>query len=294
VEMGRPAAPQVPAPRTRPPYAYASYVALGDSFTEGLDDRRADGSFRGWADRVADELAALTPGFRYANLAVRGRRLAHVRDQQLPSAEQMRPALVTVSAGGNDLLGFSCDVPEVTRGVHDLLARLVATGATVVAFTAFNPAGRLPLGRRLAVRAAAYNAALLASAVELGVLVVDLWDLPGLYDDRMWALDRLHLSPEGHALVARAVLRMLGAADAGPLAGPAAGDVRRPWLSARRADVHWTRTYLAPWLSRQLRGRSAGDLLDPKLPQLTVVPPPTTDRAPHARAGGVLPGPVRP
>ena len=36
---------------------YETYVAVGDSFTEGLDDRRPDGGYRGWADLVAAELA---------------------------------------------------------------------------------------------------------------------------------------------------------------------------------------------------------------------------------------------
>jgi hypothetical protein len=51
---------------------YSSFVAVGDSFTEGMSDWRADGSPRGWADLVAARLALDTPGFRYANLAVRG------------------------------------------------------------------------------------------------------------------------------------------------------------------------------------------------------------------------------
>ena len=54
---------------------YETYVAVGDSFTEGLDDRRPDGGYRGWADLVAAELATRTADFRYVNLAVRGRRL---------------------------------------------------------------------------------------------------------------------------------------------------------------------------------------------------------------------------
>ena len=33
------------------------YVALGDSLTEGLEDTNADGSYRGWADRLAQHLA---------------------------------------------------------------------------------------------------------------------------------------------------------------------------------------------------------------------------------------------
>ena len=49
---------------------YQRFVALGDSCTEGLDDLLPDGRYRGWADRVASVLDG--PGFRYANLGVRG------------------------------------------------------------------------------------------------------------------------------------------------------------------------------------------------------------------------------
>ena len=48
-----------------------SFVAIGDSFTEGLNDPAPGGGFRGWADRLASLLAAEYPGLRYANLAVR-------------------------------------------------------------------------------------------------------------------------------------------------------------------------------------------------------------------------------
>ena len=41
-----------------------SFIALGDSFTEGLDDWRPDGTPRGWADRVAENLSERRPGFR--------------------------------------------------------------------------------------------------------------------------------------------------------------------------------------------------------------------------------------
>jgi lysophospholipase L1-like esterase len=49
------------------------YVALGDSFTEGVGDHdpRLPNGVRGWADRVAEVLATKQPDFTYANLAVR-------------------------------------------------------------------------------------------------------------------------------------------------------------------------------------------------------------------------------
>jgi lysophospholipase L1-like esterase len=254
-------------------------VALGDSFTEGLADLRPDGRHRGWADLVAADLAGRSPQFRYANLAVRGRRLARIRDEQLPRALAMRADLVTLSGGGNDLIGFRCDVPALSTMLHEVLVRLAGTGATVVVFTGFDPRGRLPFGRMLAARAAFYNAALMTSASEVGARVVDLWHLAALYRDDMWAPDRLHLSSRGHAVVAAAVLAELGvtASDVfSAAAAEAAEAARRRWVEARREDATWVRSYFAPWVGRQVRGRSAGDLIEPKRAELTTLLPDTS------------------
>jgi lysophospholipase L1-like esterase len=262
---------------------YETFVAIGDSFTEGLDDRRPDGTFRGWADLVAGELAASTPGFRYANLAVRGRRFQRIRNEQLPLVEAMTPSLVTVSAGGNDIIGFRCDVTGLARSMHELLERLAGAAGTVVVFTGFDPRGRLPMARVLAARAAAYNASVRSSANLFGAHVVDLWTMPRLSDPRMWAGDRLHLSTAGHELIAEEVLDVLGVTPS------AAGSVRQEfvalsWLADRRSDAQWASTYFAPWLGRKLRGRSAGDFGDPKLPELTAfstIPSPRTTADPR-------------
>lgn len=259
------------SPSPHPLGAVSRMVALGDSFTEGLEDVREDGTYRGWADLVAEDLASRNPGLRYANLAVRGRRLARIRDEQVSRAVAMRPDLVTLAAGGNDIIGFRCDVAALAEELHVVLCRLVATGATVVAFAGFDPRGRLPMGRLIAARAMAYNSAVLGSAQELGVHAVDLWNLGELYQDQMWAPDRLHLSAEGHAVVAAAVLTELGttATARESVAEQVAVEAARlRWVAARRDDATWFRTHFAPWVGRQVRGRSTGDLVEPKRAEL--------------------------
>ena len=250
---------------------YDSYLALGDSFTEGLDDVQPDGSYRGWADLVAYELARATPGFRYANLAVRGRRLARIAAEQVPPAEEMRPALTSIAGGGNDIIGLRCDVGVLARSMHEVLERLVRVSGTVVVFAGFDPRGRLPGGRVLAGRAGPYNAAVTRSADELGARVVDLWRMPGLEQAQMWAPDRLHLSADGHALVAAQVLRTLGLAPAAAAVAARQAEGRQPWISARREDAVWARRHFAPWVGRRLRGRSTGDFVAPKRPELAPV-----------------------
>jgi hypothetical protein len=71
-------------------------VTLGDSFTEGVgdDDPAAPNGVRGWADRVAEQLAAREPDFRYANLAIRGKLLPQILGEQLEPALAMAPDLV--------------------------------------------------------------------------------------------------------------------------------------------------------------------------------------------------------
>jgi hypothetical protein len=126
---------------------FHSYVALGDSFTEGVGDpdlTRPNG-VRGWADRAAEVMADHDPDFRYANLAIRGRKMRRLRD----------------------------------AGTH------------LVLFTGF----------------------------DLG-----------------WA----------------------------PIFG---------LLRGRVADVAWARSHAAPWVQRRWTGRSAGDGLRPRLPELTPVGP---------------------
>ena len=68
---------------------WSRYVAIGDSFTEGMSDvdPHLEGRYIGWADRLAAHLATLAGeaghDFAYANLAVRGRLLADVIGLQL-------------------------------------------------------------------------------------------------------------------------------------------------------------------------------------------------------------------
>src|SRR5260370_32281480 len=115
--------------------AYARYVALGDSQTEGLGDGDEAGGYRGWADRLAEQLAAVNPDLRYANLAVRGRLAAQVRAGQLGPALELRPDLATVMAGMNDLIRPDFNAPVVPGHLEETLTALTAAAAHVASAT---------------------------------------------------------------------------------------------------------------------------------------------------------------
>jgi lysophospholipase L1-like esterase len=247
-----------------------TYVALGDSFTEGLNDPYPGESdrFRGWADRLAEHMAACDPGFRYANLAVRGKLLRQIAAEQVPMAVDLRPDLVTLCGGGNDLIRPGADPDALAVLFDDAVRRLRGTGARVVVFTGFDTRG-LRAGQRLRGKAATYNMHLRAIADRRGCDVVDLWSRRVFHDPQAWYEDRLHLTPEGHRRMALLVAELLGV--------PADGDWREPWppartadwLTSRREDLYWARTYLLPWIGRRVTGRSSGDGRSPKLPTPT-------------------------
>src|SRR5919198_112103 len=191
--------------------SWTRYVAIGDSFTEGLGDpdpATPDG-WRGWADRVAEALTRGTADFTYANLAIRGKLLGQIVDEQLPEALALRPDLVSMSGGGNDLLRPGVDVDAVGALLDDATGRLRDTGIEVILFTGVDPVDS-PVIRRLRGRIAAYNEYIHAIATARGAFVVDLWSMPILRDWRMWEADRLHMSSAGHRRVALAVLETLG------------------------------------------------------------------------------------
>ena len=69
-----------------PSVSWQRYVAIGDSSTEGMGDPDGTGGFRGWADRLAEHLAAAHgEGFEYANLAIRGKTTEQIEDEQVPA-----------------------------------------------------------------------------------------------------------------------------------------------------------------------------------------------------------------
>jgi len=250
-----------------------TFVALGDSFTEGLDDPRADqGGYRGWADRFAELLAARQPGLRYANLAVRGKVVRQVADEQVPRAIAMSPDLVSVAAGGNDLLRLRADPDVLAQSFDDVIRTLLMAGCQVLIFTGFDP--RFPVLRLIRGRVAAYNMHLRAIAERHGCHVVDLWGMGVLRDLRAWSADRLHLTPDAHRRVALRACEVMGVGvdedwrEPWPAAEDLAASGRRAWLDARRMDLQWARVHAAPWVARRVRGISSGDNIDPKRPQL--------------------------
>ncbi|MGW5050449.1 SGNH/GDSL hydrolase family protein [Actinokineospora sp. NPDC004072] len=248
---------------------WESWIALGDSFTEGVGDDGPHGCV-GWADRLAAAMADENPALRYANVALRGKMLAEIVDEQVPIVEEARPQLVTLCGGGNDIITPGSDVDSVAALFDSAVARLRAAGCEVVVFTGPDPRVQ-PLLRRVRGKVAIYNGHVRAIAETHGARVVDLWSMRALHDRRSWCEDRLHFSTEGHRRIALRAAEVLGVPTAGDWREPLPPEPPRRWLQMRQADLAWTTTHLLPWVRRQLTGESLGDGLSPKRPELAPV-----------------------
>jgi lysophospholipase L1-like esterase len=249
---------------------YQRFVVLGDSCAEGLDDPYPDSAvYRGWADLVAGRLTERDPDLRYANLAVRGRRLDQIIAEQFATARALQPDLVALFGGGNDVLSMRFDPATVVGRVDRAVRELTAFVPTVVVFTISDISGRLPIVRGLGARLSVLNAAMRAAARRHGALLVDLEPDEAVRDLRYFGRDRLHLSEHGHRRVAARVLAGLDCEHdpswLAPLPGPLARLGMREhleWLWGQVLPVAITR------LRNQLSGRSPGDGLLPKRPEL--------------------------
>ena len=254
------------------PTGYSRYVAIGDSQTEGLWDGDDTVGFLGFADRLAAMLDALYPGLEYANLAIRGKLVADVLSEQVPQALAMRPDLVTVCAGMNDVIQPGRSFGRALEDLDHVHAALAESGATVVTTTFPNVAQFLPFGRIVSPRLARINAAIRAAAGRYGFRLVDLYNAASMRDLDTWSIDRVHASTKGHVLFAAAAAEALNLPGSNhDWAEASHTPTRLSFGAGAYGHLRWTQDSFFPWIWRRLRGQSSADGRVPKRPRLEPV-----------------------
>ncbi len=209
---------------------------------------------RGWADRIAEELGEGSGGFGYANLAISGLVMREIIDQQLEPALNLKPDLVTLSGGGNDLLFHRGDPDRLAAALDDAVAALSATGATVVLFTGPDWGETAILGH-IRGKIAVFNENIRVIAARHDGVIADLWALRQLSDPQMWDPDRLHFSPLGHHTIAAMVLDTLSVPHR---LRPLEPKPMPPgnWRETRAGDLAWVAHYMLPWMVGRIRPRA--------------------------------------
>ena len=249
---------------------YRSYVAIGDSFTEGVGDDTADGGVRGWADLVALGLAladrdATAEPVTYANLAIRGRLLAPLVREQLQPAIALRPDLISINGGGNDIMRPKVSIDAITDELVDAVETAATSGCRVLLVSGANPTRHIPLGRYIEARGNRFAQGIRDRLPLANTIYVDNWADAELAELEYWSLDKLHLGPLGHERVAANVLAALEV------------ELPESWTAGATSVQHtqptaaYWREYVLPWIGRRLTGRSSGDNRVPKIATLQPV-----------------------
>jgi len=255
---------------------YTRFLVLGDSFSEGMSDEVINGKYRGWADRVADVLAKQTPGFKYANFAIRGKLVHQVLVDQVPLALPLiegPQTLVSFHAGANDALRPNFDRNIVRTAYVKAVTQLVQTGATLVLFTVLEKNGNG--GKASAVweeRMSAFNSIVREVAGKFDLMIMDASMDPESANPNLLAFDRLHLNTTGHYRVAQAVLERIGAPCDSGWRDSIIESKKKPWIIRKAMTLWWFVSFALPWVWRRIRGRSSGDGRSGKYTSLTSWP----------------------
>ncbi|WP_345802490.1 SGNH/GDSL hydrolase family protein [Microbacterium sp. AZCO] len=241
--------------------ASVRYVAIGDSFTEGVGDELPDGRVRGWADLVAEGWAGASgETIEYANLAIRGKLVWPIVEQQLEPALALEPTHLSFNGGGNDMLRPRTSVSHIVAAFERVIERCDEEGVQLIVLSGANPSAQLPLSRVIQRRGDVLSAAVAKHLDERPDIVRALnWRDRELSTPGYWSDDRLHMNARGHHRVAARVLTALGYE-------PPAGWWSLPALpeSVRLRDAAYYRQHVGPWVRRRVTRTSSGDGREPK------------------------------
>jgi len=182
------------------------YVALGDSFTAGLEPGQPR-----WPDELARAL-----GGRYVNLAEIGATSEHVESEQLERALELSPDVVTLVCGANDVLFNTRPDPDAYAArlsrMFDRLRRelpqvqiVTATYPDISRFLDLRPRTRA----RVEEGMQRFNAAVRRAPRRHDVVLMESFDHPLANERAIYAADGFHPSAEGHRQAAREFLRAI-------------------------------------------------------------------------------------
>lgn len=240
-------------------------------------DEIIDGNYRGWADRVADGLARGVSGFTYANLAVRGKLLQQVIDDQLPVALTYvtgPETLLSFHAGANDVIRPGYNATFAKEKYAAAVRKAANSGATLMLFTVLEDTGNEGRTARMwKERFGTFNTMVREVGAEVGAIVHDGNSGTLFQDNRFLAFDRLHINEDAHFRVAQAVLEKLGYSFDESWKQPLPPMPKTFVFKRKATTIVWFFSFAIPWIIRRLRGKSSGDGRSAKYPSPISWPP---------------------
>ncbi|MGN4443724.1 SGNH/GDSL hydrolase family protein [Bacillus cereus group sp. MYBK79-1] len=182
------------------------FVAIGDSFTEGIGDEVEGIALKSWVDHFV-QLCALD--IEYANFAKRGLVTKEIRSQQLEKALTFNPDLVSLIAGANDVLKGHWNYQEYKNDMEFMIDTLSKTDADIIIASLPDFTVRLPFSsekkQMLKKQLLEANEVILSLSREYKLHYVDFWNHPLVNDNSLWSTDLIHPNSKGYVKVAELI-----------------------------------------------------------------------------------------
>ncbi len=181
----------------------ATFAVLGDSAASGVGDTDSNGNSRGWSYYLAKNFK---DPLVYVNLSRPGAKSDEILYDQLPKAIIHSPSITAVIVGGNDALRNGFSPERLHQNLRSTIKQLKAIGSEVLLLQLHDPTLIVPMPKTLGIvlrrRINAVNQVTQAIAAEFGTEILRTRELEGIYERKVWHVDRMHPSKFGHQLLA--------------------------------------------------------------------------------------------
>ncbi|PDZ59198.1 lipase [Bacillus thuringiensis] len=191
-------------------HMWKRFVAIGDSFTEGIGDEVEGIALKSWVDHFVQ---LCENDIEYANFAKRGLVTEEIRSQQLEKALTFNPDLVSLIAGANDVLKGRWNHDAYKNDMEFMVDTLSKAGADIIIANLPDFTVRLPFAfekkQVIKEQLLEANEVIRSLSREYKLHHVDFWNHHLVNDNTLWSKDLIHPNSKGYVKVAELILSSL-------------------------------------------------------------------------------------
>ncbi|MBW7477300.1 SGNH/GDSL hydrolase family protein [Paenibacillus oenotherae] len=190
------------------------FTAIGDSFTEGKGDDVGELQCISWVEHFAERMRHEEPAFKSVNLAQGGLITREIMEQQLERALSLKPDLVSIITGGNDIMKGVWNEGEFRKLLGDMLSAIRSQGAVIIVgniadFALTIPVLKMPKKIELQRLIRDANSVIAELARQHNAVHLDFWSRPDSRDLAHFSADFIHPNAAGYVNIAEYVYREL-------------------------------------------------------------------------------------
>ncbi|QHV46710.1 SGNH/GDSL hydrolase family protein [Bacillus cereus] len=186
------------------------FVAIGDSFTEGIGDEVEGIALKSWVDHFVQ---LCENDIEYANFAKRGLVTEEIRLQQLEKALTFNPDLVSLIAGANHVLKGRWNHDAYKNDMEFMIDTLSKAGADIIIANLPDFTVRLPFASEkkqvIKEQLLEANEVIHSLSREYKLHHVDFWNHHLVNDNTLWSKDLIHPNSKGYVKVAELIFSSL-------------------------------------------------------------------------------------